>query len=72
MLGEFGRASGFDLSRDGLGFARRYGQHRLARASITHCRSRATRFDLVTALDVLYSVNESDEAMRRSPRSAAC
>jgi SAM-dependent methyltransferase len=63
MLGEFGRASGFDLSRDGLGFARRYGQRCLAHASITHVPFADRTFDLVTALDVLYSVSESDEAV---------
>lgn len=63
MLGEFGRASGFDLSRDGLGFARRYGQRRLAQASITHVPFTDSTFDLVTALDVLYSLNEADEAI---------
>jgi ubiquinone/menaquinone biosynthesis C-methylase UbiE len=63
MLGEFGRATGFDLSRDGLGFARRYGQRRLARASVTHIPFADATFDLVTALDVLYSLAEDDEAV---------
>ena len=63
MLGEFGRASGFDLSRDGLDFARRYGQRRLARASITHVPFASASFDLVTAFDVLYSLSEDDEAI---------
>jgi SAM-dependent methyltransferase len=56
MLGAFGRASGFDLSWDGLEFARDYGQRRLARASITEIPFASGRFDLVTAFDVLYSL----------------
>jgi SAM-dependent methyltransferase len=56
MLGEFGRASGFDLSWDGLEFARDYGQRRIAHASITHIPFASDRFDLVTAFDVLYSL----------------
>jgi SAM-dependent methyltransferase len=63
MLGEFGRASGFDVSRHGLEFARGYGQRRLAHASITRVPFAADTFDLVTALDVLYSLSESDEAI---------
>jgi SAM-dependent methyltransferase len=62
MLGEFGRASGFDLSWDGLEFARRYGQPRLAHASITHVPFASGTFDLVTAFDVLYSLSEEAEA----------
>ena len=63
MLGEFGRASGFDLSAKGLAFARRYGQQRIAHASITRIPFASDTFDLVTALDVLYSLSEADEAV---------
>lgn len=56
MLGEFGRASGFDLSWDGLKFAQDYGVRRLAHASITHIPFASDRFDLATAFDVLYSL----------------
>ena len=63
MLSEFGHATGFDLSTEGLGFAREYGQHRLARASITHVPFASASFDLVTAFDVLYSLGEDDEAI---------
>jgi SAM-dependent methyltransferase len=62
MLGEFGRASGFDLSWRGLEFALKYGQRRVARASMTHIPFASQRFDLVTAFDVLYSLTEIDEA----------
>lgn len=62
MLGEFGRASGFDLSWSGLQFTRKYGQRRVAQASMTHIPFAADTFDLVTAFDVLYSLHEDDEA----------
>ena len=63
MLSEFGRATGFDVSADGLAYAREYGQQRLARASITHVPFGNATFDLVTAFDVLYSLDEDDEAI---------
>jgi len=63
MLGEFGRAAGFDLSPRGLEFARRYGQRHLARASVTHIPFTDGTFDLVTAFDVLYTLSEHDEAL---------
>lgn len=61
LLNEYGRAYGFDMSWEGLGFARGYGQSRIARASITHVPFPDTAFDLVTAFDVLYSLSESQE-----------
>jgi SAM-dependent methyltransferase len=63
MLGEFGHASGFDVSADGLRFARQYGQRRVARASATHVPFADATFDLVTAFDMLYSLPEADEAI---------
>ena len=62
LLGEFGRASGFDLSWRGLELARQYGQRRLAHASMTGIPFASDAFDLVTAFDVLYSLSEPDEA----------
>jgi len=62
MLGEYGRSFGFDISREGLNFAREYGQARIAHASITHIPFRDASFDLVTAFDVLYSLTEKQEA----------
>ena len=62
MLNEYGRASGFDLSWDGLKFAHSYGQRRVAHASIAQIPFASGRFDLVTAFDVLYSVPEDAEA----------
>jgi SAM-dependent methyltransferase len=62
MLGEFGQASGFDLSWRGLEFAKSYGQRRVAHASMTQIPFASDAFDLVTAFDVLYSLSEPDEA----------
>lgn len=62
MLGEFGRASGFDLSWSGLQFAQEYGQRRVARATMTRIPFTEDTFDLVTAFDVLYSLGDEEEA----------
>ena len=62
MLTEYGRAFGFDLSWEGLQFARGYGQPRVAHASITHIPFASASFDLVTAFDVLYSLRDEQEA----------
>jgi SAM-dependent methyltransferase len=53
LLGEFGHASGFDLTWRGLEFARDYGYRRVAQASATHIPFATGRFDLVTAFDLL-------------------
>jgi len=62
VLGEYGRTFGFDFSLDGLNYARSYGQTRIAHASITHIPFGDATFDLVTVFDVLYSLNEEQEA----------
>jgi SAM-dependent methyltransferase len=61
LLGEFGRASGFDLSWRGLEFAHQYGRRSVAQASMTRIPFTDATFDLVTAFDVLYSLSEADE-----------
>jgi SAM-dependent methyltransferase len=61
MLGEFGHASGFDLTFRGLEFAHAYGVRRVTQASITEMPFGAATFDLVTAFDVLYSLTEEQE-----------
>ena len=61
MLGEFGHASGFDLTFRGLELAHEYGQRRVAQASITEMPFGDDAFDLVTAFDVLYSLTEEQE-----------
>jgi SAM-dependent methyltransferase len=62
MLGEFGHASGFDLTWRGLEFARDYGYRRVARASATHIPFRTEGFDLVTAFDLLQVLPDPLEA----------
>ncbi len=62
MLGEFGHASGFDVSFRGLELAHQYGQRRVAQASIARIPFGDASFDLVTAFDVLYSLSEDEEA----------
>ena len=62
LLGEFGRAHGFDLSWKGLEFARGYGQLRVAQASATNIPFASNTFDLATAFDVLYSLTDEQEA----------
>jgi SAM-dependent methyltransferase len=62
ILGEYGRTFGFDISSRGLQFAREAGQLRVARASIDEMPFGAGLFDLVTAFDVLYALDEEQEA----------
>jgi len=62
MLGEYGHASGFDVSFRGLELAHQYGQRRVAQASIARIPFGDASFDLVTAFDVLYSLSEEEEA----------
>ena len=62
LLGQAGRAFGFDLTWSGLVHARQYGQSRIARASITDIPFVDGAFDLVTAFDVLYCLEEGPEA----------
>lgn len=61
VLAEFGRAFGLDISEWGVEMAYRSGQRRVARASVTHIPMGAGLFDLVTAFDVLYALNERQE-----------
>ena len=63
LLGEYGRAFGFDVSTTGLEYARQYGQSRVVNASITHVPFEDETFDLVTAFDVLYSLSEEQEEL---------
>jgi SAM-dependent methyltransferase len=62
LLRAYGRAFGFDISPRGLHFARQSGQRLVARASIDHIPFGAELFDLVTAIDVLYTLTEAAEA----------
>lgn len=61
LLGQFGRAYGFDLSTTGLAIGREAGRTRLARATAAAVPFPSNAFDVVTSFDVLYSLEESDE-----------
>jgi SAM-dependent methyltransferase len=61
LLGQFGRAYGFDLTTVGLKIGREAGRTRLARASVAAVPFPANTFDIVTSFDVLYSLEEPIE-----------
>jgi SAM-dependent methyltransferase len=61
LLGQFGRACGFDLTAVGLKIGREAGRSRIAQASVTAVPFPANTFDIVTSFDVLYSLAEPDE-----------
>ena len=61
MLGEYGRAIGFDLTATGVRFARSHG-HRIAQASIGAIPFQSGTFDLVTSFDVLQCLPDDVEA----------
>jgi SAM-dependent methyltransferase len=61
LLGRFGRAYGFDLSRVGLGIGLEAGRMRLARATVTAAPFPSGIFDVVTSFDVLYALEDHDE-----------
>jgi ubiquinone/menaquinone biosynthesis C-methylase UbiE len=62
LLGRYGRAIGIDLSTTGLTFAHSRGDRAVARASVTRLPFAAGAFDLVTSFDVIYSLEDADEA----------
>ena len=61
LLNRFGRAYGFDLSAQGLKFARQAGRTLVARASATAAPFPSGAFDIVTSFDVLYALDERSE-----------
>jgi SAM-dependent methyltransferase len=61
MLGEYGRAVGFDLTATGTRFARSHG-HRVAQASIGAIPFQQATFDLVTSFDVFQCLPDDVEA----------
>jgi len=61
LLGQFGRAYGFDLSEIGPRIGREAGRRRLARATAAAVPFLSDSFDVVTSFDVLYSLEERDE-----------
>jgi SAM-dependent methyltransferase len=61
LLGQFGRAFGFDLAPTGLQIGRQLGRSRLARATVGAVPFPNHAFDVVTSFDVLYSLEEPVE-----------
>ena len=62
LLAPYGRTFGFDLNALGLGFARRSGHARVARASIGAIPFPDAAFDLVTSFDVWQTLPRPVEA----------
>src|SRR5260221_12322345 len=61
VLARYGRTYGFDLSEVGVAIARDAGRRSVARATVTAVPFPTDACDLVTAFDVLYSLDEADE-----------
>jgi SAM-dependent methyltransferase len=61
ILGQYGRAFGFDLNAGGLVFGREAGRTRLTRASVDAIPFGIETFDIVSSFDVLYSLPEPVE-----------
>lgn len=61
MLGEYGRAAGFDLTWRGLQFGHEYGLRQLVQASAGDIPFASGAFDLVTAFDVLQALPDGIE-----------
>lgn len=61
MLGQYGRAFGFDLTAVGLAIGRSFGRTKTARASVAAAPFPSEAFDVVTMFDVLYSLEEPIE-----------
>jgi SAM-dependent methyltransferase len=61
LLGQFGRASGFDLSALALRIGRESGRRSLARATVAAAPFADASFDVVVSFDVLYSLPDSVE-----------
>jgi SAM-dependent methyltransferase len=61
LLGEFGRAFGFDLTASGLEFARLAGARGIVRASVLALPFHDRAFDVATSFDVLYCLDDRAE-----------
>jgi SAM-dependent methyltransferase len=61
LLARYGSAWAVDLNRYGLGLARQAGFTRCARATVASLPFPDACFDVVTSIDVLYSVSDDDE-----------
>lgn len=62
MLDEFGTSAGIDLNALGLSFAARHGRRAIARATVTALPFPDAAFDVVTSFDVLYMLDDEQEA----------
>jgi SAM-dependent methyltransferase len=62
-LKEYGRVTGFDISRLALKYCRDRNLSSLARASVMAVPLQSDRFDLVTSFDVLYEDSVANEMM---------
>ena len=62
MLRRYGRAVGIDLTWSGLAFARGRGARALVQASATSLPFPDASFDVVTSFDVIYALEDTDEA----------
>ena len=60
-LSKVGRVTGFDITWEGLQFARSYGQARLVHASVLDIPFADARFDLVTAFDIFACLDDAEE-----------
>jgi len=62
-LGDYGKVTGFDLSRIALGYCSLRHLHALARASVEALPFASESFDLVTSFDVLYGQTVSNDSL---------
>jgi ubiquinone/menaquinone biosynthesis C-methylase UbiE len=61
-LRRYGRPTGIDITRSGVEYARRNGERSLAQASVVHLPFPDRCFDLVTSFDVIYALDDDQEA----------
>lgn len=62
LLRRYGRAAGIDLTWTGLTVAHGRGERTIAQASATHLPFATASFDVVTSFDVIYALDDDDEA----------
>lgn len=63
MLRAYGRPAGIDITFSGLAYARRHGEHLVARASASSLPFSDGTFDLVTSFDVIYAFDDAMAGM---------
>lgn len=62
LLRRYGAAFGIDLTWTGLAFARRRGEHAVARATAASLPFPGAVFDVVTSFDVIYALDDATES----------